>query len=115
MPLCSFVGTPAEAVAFVSVTLQFDLRADLASGHAWMCGSVPYHDSAIRALCCNDIRVLRLVPSSIHLAWMINFLCDIELHLDLLLLRRAAPIASNLSGSLIVVLDISLPRFRELY
>ena len=115
MPLCSFVWTPTETITLVSVTLQFDFRANLASWHARVRRSIPDQDPAIRTLCCNNIRILRLVSSSVYLAWMIDFLCDIELHLDLLLLRRATTIASDLSGGLIIVLNVRLPWFRELY
>jgi hypothetical protein len=55
---------------------------------------------------------LRLVPSFVDFARVVNLLDDVELDLDLTLARRTSTIATNLSRLLIVVFDIWLSGFR---
>lgn len=87
------------------MTQKLHLRIDIASGQARMLRAIPNHYPAICAHRRDDVRVLRLIPSLVDLALMVNLLDNVELDLHLRLLR-ASTIASDLPFLVIVVVRV---------
>ena len=103
--MTSFVGVPTQPETFGLVTEKLHLRVHRPCGHAWMLGAIPNHDSTIGAHRRNDVRILRLIPGLVDLAFMVNLLNNIKLDLHLGLLGPAT-VASNLALVLVVILRV---------
>lgn len=68
---------------------KLHLRIDMSCRLAGMFRPIPYHDSAVRAHCGNDVRVLGLVSGLVHFPLVIYFLHNVEFDLhDWSLFRR---------------------------
>ena len=95
---------------------KLDLRIDMTRRHAGMFRSVPDHDSSISAHGSDDIGVLRLISSFVHLSLMVHLLHNVKFNFhDRRLLGRTTSVAANLFTVLIIVCGVRSYRFGELY
>ena len=68
---------------------------------------IPNHDSPIRTHRGDYVGVLRLVSCFVHLAFMVDFLNNVEFDLHLLIFLRGTPaISANLFSILVIVRSI---------
>lgn len=78
-----------------------------------MLGSIPNHNTTIGTHCCDDVRVLRLIPGLVDLTLVVNLLDNVELDLHLGLFGSAT-VATNLSFVLIIILWVRCIGVRKL-
>ena len=110
------MGAPAQSKTFLGVAYEFHLRVNMTRGYAWMFCSIPNHNSPICAHCGDDVRVLRLVPSFVHLSLMVDLLHHVEFDLhDWCLFPSSTSITSNLLPLLIVFIRIWRDRLWKLH
>lgn len=110
------VRVPAQTKSFPAVSKKFYLGIYLSCRNARMFSPIPDHNSPICAHCSDYIRVLWLVPSLIHLPFVVDLLHYVESDLhDRTLLSRATSVAANLLALFIIVRQISYQRFWKLY
>lgn len=88
----------------------------MARWYTWMFCSIPYHYSPVRAHCSDDIWIVWLISSFIHLSLVVNLLHNVEFDFhDWCLLPGATAIAPNLLTIFIVVGRIRRDRFWKLH
>lgn len=105
--MTGLVWIPAQAEAFLGVTVEFGLGIDSASRHAGMFRSIEDQRSPIRGHCGNDVRILRLISGFVDLLRMIDFLDDVELDLHpVRLLRCASPEAPDFLPIFVVICSV---------
>ena len=110
------VGAPAQTETFLRMADEFHLWVDMTRWHAWMFRSIPNHYPPICAHCRNDIWVVWLISSLIHLSFVVDLLHNVESDVhDRCPFPSASSIAPNLLTILIVIGGIRRDRFWELH
>lgn len=114
--MAGLMRTPAETESFVSMSNELHLRVNMTGGDTRMLCSIPDHDAAISAHCRNDVWVLRLITSFVHLPFMVNLLHHVEFDLHIgFSFPSTTSITSDFLTSLVVVGSIRRNRFWKLH
>lgn len=107
---------PAQAKPLSAVSEKLYLRIYMARWYAGVFRPVPDHDPPVGAHSSNNIWILWLISSLVHLPLMVDLLHNIKLDLhDKCLLRRSTSVTANLFALFVIVGGIGSYRFWKLH
>lgn len=111
-----FMRAPAQAETLSAVPKKLYLGIYMARWHAGMFRPIPDHDPPVGAHGSDNVWILWLISSLVHLSLMVDLLHNIKLDLhDSCLLGRSTSVAANLFAFFVIVRGIRSYRFWKLH